>query len=160
MYEHHAALMRFIARLGTPVPREFNAAIEYAINGLLKRAFSAEELDADRIKGLLREAQAGNVPLDRTTLEFALRKKINGLSNRFASDPSNIEKLDDLRAALIIVKQMPFPVDMWTVQNHVYAIQSGLYQRTRRRAQRGDQRAKAWVDANLNLSEQLSIRVA
>jgi hypothetical protein len=160
LYENHAALMRFIARLGTPVPREFTAAIEYAINGLLKRALSTEELDGDRIRSLLREAQSGNVPLDRTTLEFSLRKKIEEFSNRFASDPSSVEKLDEFRAALMIVKQMPFPVDLWAAQNHVYAIQSGLYQRTRRRAQRGDARAKTWVDGYLDLSELLSIRVA
>jgi hypothetical protein len=40
-----------------------------------------------------------------------------------------------------------------------YAIQAGLYQRTRRRAQPGDPRAKEWVDAYLQLSELLRIRV-
>lgn len=159
LYENHAALMRFISRLGTPVPREFTAAIEYAINVLLKRAFNAEELDADRIKALVREAKISNVPLDRTALEFSLRQKVDELSSRFASDPSNIEKLNEMRAALKMVRMMPFPVDVWTAQNFVYAIQSGLYQRMRRRAQRGDARAKAWVDDYLTLSELLSIRV-
>ena len=49
--------MRFITSLGTPMPREFTAAMEYAINSLLRRACSAEELDGDRIRSLLREAQ-------------------------------------------------------------------------------------------------------
>ncbi len=159
LYEHHAALMRFITRLGTPMPREFTAAIEYAINSLLRRACSAEDLDGDRIQNLLREAQASNISLDRTTLEFSLRRKIELLAARFSSDPSNLDKLDELRFALRIVKQMPFPVNVWSAQNHVYATQAGLYQRTRRRAQRGDPRAKAWVEAYLQLSDLLSIRV-
>ena len=50
LYEHHAALMRFIASLGTPMPREFSAAIEYAINSLMRRACSGEELDGERIR--------------------------------------------------------------------------------------------------------------
>jgi alpha-amylase/alpha-mannosidase (GH57 family) len=159
LYEHHAALMRFITRLGTPMPREFTAAIEYAINSLLRRACSSDELDGERIQSLLHEAQASNVSLDRTTLEFSLRRKIETLSARFAADPSNLEKLDDLRSALKIVKQMPFPVNVWVAQNHVYATQGGLYQRTKRRAQRGDSKAKAWAEAYLQLSELLSIRV-
>ena len=61
---------------------------------------------------------------------------------------------------LKIVKLMPFPVNVWGAQNHVYAIQSGLYQRTKRRAQRGDGRAKAWVEAYLDLSNLLSIHVS
>ncbi|MDQ2774049.1 MAG: DUF3536 domain-containing protein [Acidobacteriota bacterium] len=159
LYEHHAALMRFITRLGTPMPREFTAAIEYAINSLLRRACSSDELDGERIQSLLREAQVSNVSLDRTTLEFSLRRKIETLSARFSADPSNLDKLEELRGALNIVKQMPFPVNVWATQNHVYGVQGGLYQRTRRRAQRGDTKAKAWVEAYLQLSGLLSIRV-
>jgi hypothetical protein len=159
LYEHHAALMRFINSLGTPMPREFTAAVEYALNSLLRRACSSEELDGERIRNLLREAQASNVTLDKTTLEFLLRRKIEVLAGRFAADPSNLEKLNDLRSALKIVKHMPFAVNLWSAQNQVYAIQSGLFQRTRKKGQRGDTKAQTWVDGYVELSELLSIRV-
>ncbi len=159
LYEHHAALMRFITSLGTPMPREFTAAVEYAINSLLRRACSSEELDAERIRNLLREAQASNISLDKTTIEFLLRRKTELLAARFSADPSNLDKLTQLRRALEIVKQMPFPVNMWSAQNHIYAIQSGLFPRTRRRALRGDTKAQSWVEGYLALSELLSIRV-
>jgi alpha-amylase/alpha-mannosidase (GH57 family) len=159
LYEHHAALMRFITSLGTPMPREFTAAMEYAINSLLRRACSTEELDIDRIRNLLREAQVSSISLDKTTLEFLLRRKIENLAAKFSADPSNLDKLNDLRRALTIVKQMPFPVNLWSAQNHVYAIQGGLFPRTRRRALRGDSRAASWVEGYLALSELLSIRI-
>ena len=160
LYEHHAALMRFIASLGTPMPREFSGAIEYAINSLLRRACSGEELNGDRIQDLLREAQANNIVLDKTTLEFSMRRKVESLTMRFAADPSSVERMEDLEAALRIVKQMPFPVDLWSSQNRVYAIQTGLYQRMRRKSQRGgDPRAQSWVDHYIELSDLLSIRL-
>jgi alpha-amylase/alpha-mannosidase (GH57 family) len=159
LYEHHAALMRFINSLGTPMPREFMAAMEYAINSLLRRACSAEELDGERIRGMLKEAQASNVSLDKTTLEFLLRKKVDLLAGRFAGDPSNLDKLLDLQKTLKIVKQMPFPVNLWSAQNYVYTIQGALYQRNHRRAQRGDAKAQNWVDEYLSLSDLLSLRV-
>jgi alpha-amylase/alpha-mannosidase (GH57 family) len=159
LYEHHAALMRFITSLGTPMPREFTAAVEYAVNSLLRRACSSEELDGERIRNLLREAQISNLSLDKTTIEFLLRRKIDSLAGRFAADPSNLDKLLDLQQTLKIVKQMPFPVNLWSAQNYVYAIQSGLYPRTRRRAQRGDAKAQIWLENYLSLSELLSIRV-
>jgi len=160
LYEHHAALMRFITSLGTPMPREFIAAVEYAMNSLLRRACSAEDLDEERIRNLLREAEASSVSLDKTTLEFLLRRKIDGLAGRVAADPSNIDKMNDLRNALRIVKQMPFAVNLWSAQNHIYAIQSGLYHRMRKKAQRGDTKAQAWVDSYLSVCELLMIRVA
>lgn len=159
IYEHHAALMRFITSLGTPMPREFSGAVEYALNSLLRRACSAEELDGERIRNLLREAQGSNITLDKTTLEFLLRNKLEKLSASFAADPSNIDKLNELQAALKIIKLMPFPVILWSAQNHVYAVHGGLFQRTRKKAQRGDERAQLWADSYLALSELLCIRV-
>jgi alpha-amylase/alpha-mannosidase (GH57 family) len=159
LYEHHAALMRFITSLGTPMPREFSAAVEYAVNSLLRRACASEELDGERIRNLLREAQVSNLNLDKTTLEFLLRRKVDSLAARLAADPSNLDKLLQLEHALEVTRQMPFPVNLWSVQNHVYSIQSGLYPRTRRRAQRGDAKAQIWLENYLALSALLSIRV-
>ena len=96
LYDRHAALMRFITTLGTPMPREFTAAVEYAINSLLRRACAKEDLDGERIHNLLREAQASNLTLDKTTLEFLLRQKVDTLAGRFAADPSNLSKLIEL----------------------------------------------------------------
>jgi hypothetical protein len=101
------------------------------------------------------------VSLDKTTTEFLLRRKLDTLGGRLAKEPSNLERLADLQSALKIVKQMPFPVSLWSAQNHVYSIQAnGLYARTKRRAQRGDAKAQEWTEAYLNLSELLMIRVS
>ena len=58
LYDHHGALMRFITSLGTPMPREFTAAIEYAFNSLMRRACAADDLNEARIRDLLRESRA------------------------------------------------------------------------------------------------------
>ena len=128
IYENHAALMRFLTSLGTPLPREFTAAIEYALNSLLRRACSAEELDGERIRGLLRESQASNTVLDKTTLEFLLRHRLETLARRFVAEPDNIDRLEALQRALRIARQMPFKVNLWSVQNDIYALQCARQQ--------------------------------
>jgi hypothetical protein len=160
IYEHHAALMRFLASLGTPMPREFTAAIEYAINSLLRRACSAEELDVNRIRSLLREAEASNTTLDKTTLEFQLRHRVEILARRFGEHAVDLGKLCDLRSALEIVRQMPFAVNLWAVQNEIYALQGTVYARTRRRAARGDAKSMQWIEGFTALNELLSIRLS
>ncbi len=127
LYERHGPLMRFVSTLGIPMPREFGPAIGYAVNSLLRRACLGERLDRDRLLNLLREAQNSNVSLDKTTLEFLLRRKIESLAVRFTTDPSNIDKLNDLRCTLEIVAEMPFTVNLWSAQNQIYALQAGLY---------------------------------
>jgi alpha-amylase/alpha-mannosidase (GH57 family) len=159
LYEQHAALMRFITSMGTPMPREFSAAMEYAVNSLLRRACSAEELDGGRIRGILREAQLNGIALDKTTLEFLIRQKLDGLASRFAGDPSNLDKLLDLQKALKILKQMPFPINLWQPQNYVYGIQMSLYPRIKRRAQRGESRAQQWLEQYVVLGDLLMLRI-
>ncbi len=159
VYEHHAALMRFISSLGTPMPREFAAAMDYALNSLLRRACVSDRLDGERIGHLLREAEANNVVLDNTTLEYHLRRKVEHLASRFAADPSNIAKLQELASTLKITKKMPFYVNIWSAQNLVYAFKGGLYARTTRKAQHGDEKAQEWVDYYRKVSDLLSIRV-
>jgi alpha-amylase/alpha-mannosidase (GH57 family) len=157
LYEHHAALMRYITSLGNPMPREFAAAMEYAVNSLLRRACSGEELDAERIKSLLREARASNISLDRTTLEFLIRRRIETLAGHLAADPASIEKVQALRSALRTGSQMPFNINLWSAQNHVYALRSSLLPKMRRKALK-DSRAHAWEEEFLGLCEQLTIR--
>jgi Domain of unknown function (DUF3536) len=159
LYEQHAALMRFITSLGTPMPREFTAAVEYAINSLLRRACSSDELDGERIRNLLREAQVSNVSLDKTTLEFTLRRKIEMLAGQFASDSFDMEKLKGLKDALRIVKTMPFGVNLWSAQNQVYAVKCQFLQFTRNKAKGGDTKAQLWVESFAELCELLMIRV-
>jgi hypothetical protein len=158
LYEHHAALMRFITSLGTPVPREFMAAMEYAINSLLRRACSSEKLDGEHIRNLLREAQESNVTLDKTTLEFLVRRKLEAVAARVAAQPSSIKRLNELLHALKIAKQMPFKVNLWAVQNEIYAVQHGHYQTTREAAAKGHAAAEAWVSTYHDLCRELSLR--
>jgi alpha-amylase/alpha-mannosidase (GH57 family) len=159
LYDQHAALMRFITSLGTPMPREFTAAMEYAVNSLLRRACSAEELDGGRIRNLLREARVNGISLDKTEIEFLLRHKLETLASRFAADPSNVDKLLDLQQALTTVKQMPFPINLWQPQNYVYGVQTSLYPRIRRRAQRGESKAQQWLEQYVILCELLTLRI-
>ncbi len=142
------------------MPREFTAAVEYAMNSLLRRACSAEELDDHRIRALLREASASRIHLDQTTIEFLLRHKLETLTKQLTADPSNPDKLEGLLKALRTAKQMPFPISLWSVQNEIYALAASLYSKTSKRALRGDRKAQSWAAGFLALSEALSIRLS
>ncbi len=159
LYEHHAALMRFINSLGTPMPREFTAAVEYAINSLLRRACSSDQLNEERIRNLLREAQVSNISLDKTTLEFTLRRKVEVFAGRFSSDPFDMEKLQELKNALQIVKLMPFGVNLWSAQNQVYAVKCQFLEFTRNKSKAGEPKAQLWTEGFSRLCELLMIRV-
>ena len=68
--------------------------------------------------------------------------------------------MQDLQAAVKIVRLMPFPVSLWSAQNRAYALQTGLYQRSRRKAAKGDERSKLWVSDYVALCDLLLLRLA
>ena len=114
---------------------------------------------ASGFASLLREAQASNIVLDTTTLEFLLRRKLESLADRFAAQPANLLRLNDLLRALKIARQMPFAVNLWSAQNQVYAIQHNLYQANGKAAEKGDKTAAEWVESYLALCAELSLRI-
>ena len=54
---------------------------------------------------------------------------------------------------------MPFSINLWSAQNHVYAMRSSFLPKMRRKALK-DSRAKAWMEEFLGLCEQLTIRAS
>ena len=56
LYGNHAPLMRFLMSCGVPLPREMKSTAEYALNSLLRREFSHDELNFEHIRNLLSEA--------------------------------------------------------------------------------------------------------
>jgi alpha-amylase/alpha-mannosidase (GH57 family) len=159
LYQNHAPLMRFISGLGSPIPKELRATIEYALNSLLRRALGAEELDETRIGILLAEARDHRISLDATTLEFTLRRNLERSANRFAADPTYQPSVENLRVSVMIAKQMPFPVSLWPAQNRVYDVYLRIYKKFQRKAQKGDSKAQAWLRAFRSLARLADIRV-
>ena len=151
IYEQHAPLMRFLANLGTPLPKLLAAAAAFALNGELRRAFGAEELDLARIRGLLEEADAGHVPWDATTLEYTLRTALEHQARQLAADPANMPLLQKLGEAVALARSLPFEVNLWTVQNHCYEILQKNYP---------DVTDPEWRSHFTALCENLLVRVA
>jgi alpha-amylase/alpha-mannosidase (GH57 family) len=159
LYQNHAPLMRFISGLGSPIPKELRATIECALNSLLRRALGVDELDATRIGILLAEARDHKIGLDVTTLEFTLRRNLERSANRFAADPAYQPSVENLKIAVAIAKQMPFPVSLWSVQNRVYDVYLRIYKKFQRKAQKSDSRARAWVQTFRSLARLADVRV-
>jgi alpha-amylase/alpha-mannosidase (GH57 family) len=159
VYEHHAPLMRFLHGLKLPIPRIFQHAAGVALNSLLRQAFEARPLDIERIRTLLEEAKVAGAELDHTTLEFALRKRIERLSDRFYAEPLDLQGLALMDDALGLQKDLPFSLVLWSVQNNAYEVLQTAYPEMVERARTGDAEAREWVGRFQSLADRLRLRV-
>ena len=124
LYRQHLPLMYFLSSLRTPLPKDFRVVADVVINADLRDILSAEEPDADRIRGLLRDARAFEVPLDHEGLSFALKETVERVAEEIRRSPSDPKGLRRLIRILKIVEEVPFDADLWKVQNLYWELRS------------------------------------
>ena len=109
-----------------------------------------------RLLKLLEEARLLQVALEGTGLEFALRKAIERLAERFQQYPSDLTCLQQLEAAVSLGTELPFAVNFLKVQNIYYEMLNSIYPQWRQRSEQGDEVAQAWVEYFVALGERAS----
>ncbi|HXV80486.1 MAG TPA: DUF3536 domain-containing protein [Candidatus Binatia bacterium] len=158
IYEHRAPMMRFLTNLHIPLPKAFHAAAEFVLNGYLREALEKDDVDIERIRGLLETAWLEGVSVDAATLEFAYRHNLERLAERLVADPIE-NQLKQLDTAASIIEILPFPVDMWKVQNSYYRLLENIYPKMQRQRELGDQTAQAWLSVFEALGRKLAVQV-
>lgn len=159
LHDRYLPLMRLHTDLGIPLPRALNVAAEFDLNLQLKRAFEREELPIGLIESLLRKARSETVTLDDPSLSYTLKKNIERLVDRFLTQPDSIEILRRLEAVATLVRQLPFDVDLWKMQNAYYRMRQLMVPDFDSLAQQGDASAREWLDGFGRLGVRLSMRL-
>jgi alpha-amylase/alpha-mannosidase (GH57 family) len=157
LYMQNASLMRFLSDIGYPASKSFHAAAELALNGELKRAFQAETLDIDAIRGTLYEAEGVKISLDGAGLGYTLRKSIERMMHAFRENPDDIVLLAQIDAAVEMGNSLPFEVTFWKTQNLYWEMLETVLTEYRSRAALGDEVAGEWVRLFSSLGSKLSV---
>ena len=127
IYEHHAPLMRFLSDTNFPRPKPLAIAAEFVLNAGLRREFRNEFLDLREVRNLLNEAKEEGVPIDSAGLAYLMERKMNGLMQQFERHPQNSGLLRKILSLLELLKQLPFAVNLWKVENLYYLVSRTKY---------------------------------
>jgi alpha-amylase/alpha-mannosidase (GH57 family) len=120
LYARNAELMHFLTELQIPLPKTFRSSAEFALNYHLRREFLSDGPNIERVAPLIDAAKAVGVDLDIPTLEYALRKRLEQMAEQLGASPSDTRSLPRFRAAVELARSLPFPVNLWQVQNLFY----------------------------------------
>ncbi|MBN1862187.1 MAG: DUF3536 domain-containing protein [Dehalococcoidales bacterium] len=159
LYEHHYPPMRFLSELGNPVPKSFHSAAEFILNSELRKVVNSDTLDLERLKSVLDETQTWQVELDAEGLSYLLQQTLERMTARLVANPEDTDFLKHLLAAAEMLPRLPFPVDLWRVQNLYHGLLKSSYSEFQSRAQQGNEVAREWLGLFVSLGQQLSIRV-
>jgi alpha-amylase/alpha-mannosidase (GH57 family) len=121
IYQTNAPLIRVLHSLGIPIPAPLRSAAQIALNNKIEVALEQPDPDASSIQGFFREAADTQVEIDATTLEFAMRRRMEREAAQFAEHPDVPENVHRFKKLLDLALSLPFPVVLWEVQNISYA---------------------------------------
>jgi alpha-amylase/alpha-mannosidase (GH57 family) len=159
LFERYSPLMQFLADLNLPCPDALRAAAEFTLNAELRHALAADPMDIERIRARLDEAARAGVTLDKTTLEFALRTRIETLAEAWHRNPQFISGLEELEAAVGLAHAFPFSVNLWSAQNCYFDVWRISCAEIAANAERGDETAQAWIRHFRALADLLRVLV-
>lgn len=159
LYTNRAPLMRFVTALGMPPIRRFQVAAEFTLNSDILKTIESGNLNLQEMQALLDEAKRTEVPLDGTTLEFAIRQKLQSMAAQFRANPQDLNLLEALDAAVGVASAAPFPVRYWNVQNIYFDILKNVYPQFRDRKAGSPIDFERWLALFHSLGARLSIRV-
>ncbi|HEX4663422.1 MAG TPA: DUF3536 domain-containing protein, partial [Terriglobales bacterium] len=155
IYEHHAPLMRFLSDVSYPRPKALAIAAEFVINASLRREFRADFLDLREVRSLLTQAKEEGVQLDSAGLAFVMERKLNGLMQQLQRRPQNLGLLRKILSLLDVLKELPFAVNLWKVENLYYQMSRTSYPELLKQMSVPAE----WFDDFLRLGQRLRIRV-
>lgn len=148
--------MRIHRDIGHRMPDALRAAAEIVLNSGLRRAFGRDDLD--RIWGLLEEARALGVNLDEALLGYTLTATLDRMATQWRKTPFDNPTVDAVYTAAALVHGLPFQVNLWRVQNALWAVQEEHLDRIRQAAAGGDPDARQWVPRLQAIAGLLGIR--
>jgi hypothetical protein len=155
IYEHHAPLMRFLTDVSYPKPKTLAVAAEFVINASLQREFRAEFLDLNEVRNLLNQARDEGVQLDSAGLAYLMQRKLKGLMQQFEHHPKNLGLLKKISSLIDVLRELPFAVNLWKVENLYYQMSQTAYPKLREQGSVPDE----WFENFLELGRKLRIRV-
>jgi hypothetical protein len=160
VYDNHASLIRFLARMNMTIPRRLRTAAQFVLNGELQRLVAESPVRPERIRQLLEEARSQSVTLDDVTIGHAMRRSLEAVAYRLRDRPEHIEALRALHTLVAVARELPFYVELSRVQNVVFELASASVPGAREHAAPGGAAAEEWLTVFRDLAARLKLRVA
>lgn len=160
MYENNRILMSFLQETGMPIPKAFLTAAEFTLNFDIKKAFSEEGFEVDRVQNIINDIKRWDVPVDFIELEFIIRHKLQGIMDKLYRNPSDFSLLLEVQKVIELLKSLPIETNFWQMQNIYYKMAKTTYKEFLLKARSGDGDAARWVKAFKHIGDMLLFNIS
>jgi len=157
--QHHHPIIKVVQQLNVPLPRMLSNTISVMLDTDILRALACDPIDFQRLEALVKEAVDSQMEVDRMTLAFIGRRRINSLMQDFLKRPRESGCLQAVEKVLDILAPLNLPFEFWTAQNIYFWVGQRIYQHMRLKAVNGDIRAQKWVKSFERLGWHFKVKI-
>ena len=157
LYENTYPLMKTFQEINMVIPSRLKMPVQLAVNNRLLRELKREDFDIKRIEKELQTAVAIEVELDLPTFDFLADEKLTKMMFDLQKDPENKELLQMINHWLRVLEKSPLHPEKWEAQNVTFQLKQDYFQLMNERREKGDQSAKEWLEAFIDLEQSINL---
>jgi hypothetical protein len=159
IYDNNYSVMNFLSSLNIPVPKSFLMAVEHTLNRELKEIMEEKSIDYDRLKNMFDEVRKWNIEIDRARLSLLASSKINYFMDKLNTNPEDQALIDELNVFLKLLREFSLELNLWKSQNIYFSIGRQYLNEMKEKAERGDERARLWLESFSKLGHYLRVKI-
>ncbi len=159
LYSDNYAIMNFLKQLNIPMPLSLVVITEQAINQELKKVFSEESIDLDKLADLIQEIQDWSINIDHATLAFKISGWVNRKLEELSHKTDDINQIREITSVLDQLKEIDIQLQLWEAQNIYFQMKQEITPVYQEKTNQGDEKAKSWLEEFKKLGMMLNIGV-
>ncbi|MBI3314356.1 MAG: DUF3536 domain-containing protein [Candidatus Omnitrophica bacterium] len=127
IYEHHYPLMQIKNEGHLPLPRMLITVVEFILNRDVCAVLEKDDVDIDRLKGLVEEMKRWAFKRDQANFGFLAGQRLNSLMRRLNEHPHDIPLMTKITTILEIFGGLSMDLDLWEAQNVYFEMAHTVY---------------------------------
>ncbi len=145
--EYHYPIIRVIKQLHIPIPKVLANTILVMLNKDILEEIENDYPQYIRLQELVNEVKdwSLSMEIDKVTISFVVRRKINGWIEQLVRKPEDIQALQAMEALLRIFEPLTLNIDLWSAQNMYFSIGKQQYSSMKAKAFSKDKQAEEWL---------------
>jgi alpha-amylase/alpha-mannosidase (GH57 family) len=160
IYENQYPIMQAMKEMKIPLPKALASPADFILSTDLTRALKTEELDLETIRKLVEEFKKWSFTPDGEHLGFVATQRIDGLMEKLSRYPEDLSLLETIENVIFILRELPLDLDLWKSQNVFFSVTRTLYQKMKKKSDRGEAAAKKWIENIEKIGRYLQVKIS
>lgn len=160
IYYDNYLILNLLEWLNIPMSRELLDAAENVVNTDLRRLFTVDIVDPERLNTLITDARRFNLQLDNETLAFAAGRWLDRHMGMLREKPDDPEIIQEINEVLTQLSLLGLRINLADSQNIYFYLGKERMNDMRKGAESGDANAGQWLEAFENLGDLLRVRLS